>query len=158
MSESYLLDTNVWLDYFLPGRPGHDDAAKLVALCEQAGIDLYVAGSALGDFYFLFQQSLKRLARDETGGLTDGQARAINSVTWSHVDVLLSLAGVVGIDYSDAWIARKHGRIHNDFEDNLIIAAALRSKASKLVTNDRDLLRDSPVATVRTADAVALLQ
>lgn len=158
MSESYLLDTNVWLDYFLPGRPGHDDATKLVMLCEQAGIDLYVAGSALGDFYFLFQQSLKRLARDETGGLTDGQARAINSVTWSHIDVLLSLAGVVGLDYSDAWIARKHGRIHNDFEDNLVIAAALRSKASKLVTNDRDLLRDSPVATVRTADAVALLQ
>ena len=48
--------------------------------------------------------------------------------------------------------------LHADFEDDLVIAAALRAKADYLVTNDEGLLRHCPVAALDARDMVALLE
>ena len=48
--------------------------------------------------------------------------------------------------------------LHADFEDDLIIAAALRAEADYLVTNNEGLLRHCPVAALDARDMVALLE
>ena len=64
---------------------------------------------------------------------------------------------MVGADESDVWLAKKHRGVHGDFEGNLVVAAALRADADYIVTNDEDLLKHSPVATVTPQAFVALM-
>lgn len=54
------------------------------------------------------------------------------------------------------WLARKHRRIHEDFEDCLVLATAQRAKADVLVTSDEALLRHAPVAALSVDDFLAL--
>lgn len=48
--------------------------------------------------------------------------------------------------------------LHEDYEDNLVVAAAQRARAGCLVTNDQNLLKHSPVAVLSCTDALAYLQ
>ena len=48
--------------------------------------------------------------------------------------------------------------LHDDYEDNLVVAAAQRSRADCLVTNNEKLLRHSPVATLSCRDAAIYLR
>ena len=66
-------------------------------------------------------------------------------------------ATAVGADSSDVWLARKYQRIHADFEDCMVLAAAQRSKADFLVTSDEVLLRHAPVAALSVEDFLALV-
>ena len=68
------------------------------------------------------------------------------------------LAIAVPCDYTDVWMAQKQRRLHGDFEDDLVIAAAMRVKADLLVTADKALLLHAPVAAVDLADAVKYLE
>lgn len=58
------------------------------------------------------------------------------------------IATAVGADSSDVWLVRKYQRIHADFEDCMVLAAAQRAKADYLVTSDEALLRHAPVAAL----------
>ena len=64
----------------------------------------------------------------------------------------------VACDQADVWMARKQRCLHEDYEDNLVVAAAQRAHADCLVTNDQNLLEHSPVAALSCADALAYLQ
>ena len=55
-------------------------------------------------------------------------------------------------------MARKQRCLHEDYEDNLVVAAAKRAHADCLVTNDQNLLKHSPVAALSCTDALAYLQ
>ena len=50
-------------------------------------------------------------------------------------------------------MASKQRELHNDFEDDLIIAAAVRAKTDLLVTNDVKLCSHAPVAAMSVEDA-----
>ena len=54
-------------------------------------------------------------------------------------------------------MATKQRALHGDFEDDLLIAAALRGRVDYLVTNDELLLRHCPVAALSVDDMFALL-
>lgn len=58
---------------------------------------------------------------------------------------------------TNVWLARKYQRIHEDFEDCLVLAAAQRAKADFLVTSDDALLRHAPVAALSVDDFLALV-
>ena len=68
-----------------------------------------------------------------------------------------SIATGVGADESDLWLAEQHHRVHHDLDDNLVIAAARRAKASYLITRDIRLLNKATVPAVSPADMLALL-
>lgn len=55
------------------------------------------------------------------------------------------------------WLARKHLRISEDFEDCLVLAAAQRAKADLLVTSDEVLLRHAPVVALSVDVFLALV-
>lgn len=115
-----LVDTNVWLDYFIPSRRGRSVAIEFLRDACTAQVDLLYAATSLA---------------------------------WDCLDVLSQLATPVPCDLSDIWMASKQRNLHSDYEDDLIIAAAMRSQADLLVTNDVKLCSHAPVAAMSVEDA-----
>ena len=73
------------------------------------------------------------------------------------MNTLHELGTAVGLDESDIWLAKKYRTIHNDFEDNLIIAAAQRANVTYLVTNDKKLIQHAPIAALTPEDVTKLI-
>lgn len=157
-TSSLLIDTNVWLDFFLGFRPGHEHAVGLFNESNEADVSLLYAVTSTKDVFFLISSDFKREARRRDGYLDESAAHAAEQAAWACLESMASIATAVGCDQSDVWVARKHRPLHGDYEDDLVIAAARRSKAGCLVTNDERLLRHSPVAALSPADARALLR
>lgn len=152
-----LLDTNVWLDAFDGARSRSRAANELIDACVHKGIDLLFAVGTAKDVYYLVGASLKRQAQTAGGVLSERQARAISAYAAACVANMDEVATAVGADSSDVWLARKYQRIHEDFEDCLVLAAARRAKADFLVTSDEALLRHAPVAALSVDDFLALV-
>ena len=154
-----LLDTNVWVDYYSSPRRGHASAISLVDAATRAGADLLYAVPSTKDLFYLVAADFKAWTRGQRGGeLTDGQAAAATELAWGCLDNMTQIATAVGCDLSDVWLARKRKRLHADYEDNLVLAAAERAHADLLVTSDEQLLRHAPVAAMCVADAMAYLE
>lgn len=152
-----LCDTNVWLDHYFAARPGHEDAERFLAIAIETGAELLVPVVSLKDFFYLVQLELKRATRANGLPLEDEDILAIREIAWAALDSLLELATVVGADTSDVWVANRQRTLHDDFEDDLVIAAAMRSKADFLVTADSNLLKHAPVAALSPADMATYL-
>ena len=152
-----LLDTNVWLDAFDGARSRSRAANELIDACVHKGIDLLFAVGTAKDVYYLVGASLKRQAQTAGGVLSERQARAISAYAAACVANMDEVATAVGADSSDIWLARKYQRIHEDFEDCLVLAAVRRAKADFLVTSDEALLRHAPVAALSVDDFLALV-
>lgn len=152
-----LLDTNVWLDAFDGMRPGSASACELMERCVATGADLLYAVASAKDVFYLVSATLKRRVRSEGRDMTEAGARAIASYASACVDTMAEVGVAVGADESDVWLARRLLRIHADFEDCLVLAAAERAGADLLVTNDEGLLLHAPVAALSVVDALALL-
>lgn len=67
--------------------------------------------------------------------------------------MLSQLATPVPCDLSDIWMASRQRELHSDYEDDLIIAAAMRAQADLLVTNDAKLCSHAPVAAMNVENA-----
>lgn len=158
MSKKVLCDTNVWLDYYLGARPHHESARKLIREGIRQGAFFLVPVSALGDFFYLCQADFKKALRNAFGTVDDTQAAAAREAAWAALSNLLETATVVGADHSDAYRALKHKAVHGDYEDDLVIAAALRSSADCLVTSDEKLRRDAPLTTLTAEEACEYLR
>ena len=152
-----LFDTNVWLDAFDGARPRSRAANELLDACVRKGIDLLYAIGTAKDVYYLVGASLKCQARAVEKVLSEKQAHAISTYAAACVANMDEIATAVGADSSDIWLARKYQRIHEDFEDCLVLAAVRRAKADYLVTSDEALLRHAPVAALSVDDFLALL-
>lgn len=158
LPSSVLLDTNVWLDAFDGARRCSREACELIDVCERMGIELLYAAGSAKDVCYLIGASLKRQARAEEGELSEGQARAIATYAAACVANMADIATAVGMDASDIWLARKYQRIHPDFEDCLVLAAAHRAHADYLATNDKVLMRHATVAALSVEDCLALIR
>lgn len=150
-----LLDTNIWLDLYLPGRQGVEPSRELVSWAESHDIGLAFPASAILDVYRRVGAQLKAWVRAERGTLAEVEAAAIKRIAWDDVNEMQRLATPVPVEVHDLALAAKYRDVHNDLEDDLVIAAALRAKANYLVTNDRALIRRSPV-TALTPQAMLL--
>ncbi len=152
-----LLDSNIWVDMFVEGRPGQRDALRLVSWAVRQEVALLYAASSIKDAYYLIGSREKQRVRAEGGEVTHAAAAAIDEYAWGCVHLMEELATVVPLDQSDIWIATKYRAIHADFEDDLVLAAAERAKADFLVTNDEALIRHAPVAALMPKDLLALV-
>lgn len=153
-----LVDTNVWMDYYLGHRPGSDAAKHFVDVALRADVELLVTVPSLKDLYYLLQSELKRNARVAGGEVHEQGAAAIKEVAWSCLNHVTELATVVAADMNDVWLARMQRSVHDDFEDDLVLAAMQRANALCLVTNDEQLAKHAPVVALDTKDAAAFLE
>lgn len=72
-----LVDTTVWMDYFLVRQESHREAAELVRLAfGSEDVALYVASLSLKDLSHLLESVFRRDARAATGEVSDRAAAA----------------------------------------------------------------------------------
>ena len=150
-----LVDTNVWLDQYLPARPRRVESQAFVDAALAQGVELAYPASAVKDVFYLVGNEYKRIVRAETGDLTEADARAIQRLAWGVVDNLQEVATPVGLDLTDVWLASKWRQVDGDLEDNLVRAAAKRANADLLVTWDKKMLSKAVVPTLTPTDAIA---
>lgn len=155
---SIVIDTNVWLDHYLPGRAGSAAATACIEAAFRQNVTLLYTAAQAKDIFFLVGANLKALERATHGTVTQESAAAINEMCWRILDNLDEFATIVGSDASDAWIAKKYKNLHRDFEDNLVIAAVQRSHADMLITSDESLIKHAPVATVSPQSLTTILE
>lgn len=155
MPSLVLLDVNVLVDNYLPGRQTASDSRALLDWLGSHGVGICYPVTAPGTVFYLVQQALKQVARADGVTLSDNDALAIREIAWGCVENLAEIGAPVGADASDFWAARKLRPVHADLEDNMVIAAAERSQASYLITNDAALLRKCPVPALSPHDFLA---
>ena len=153
-----LLDTNVWLDYHFAERPGHSDAFSLIDAALNNDISLLIASHSVKDFWYIFWQHNKIQSELHDGLPIEEASLVAKRMAWAFTEQIVQIATVVGSDASDAWLALKMQNTHDDYEDNLVVAAALRAKPRLLVTNDQTLLTRCPVAAATPQDALSFLE
>lgn len=148
-----LVDTDVWLDYFIPSRRGRSVAIEFLRDACMAQVELLYAATSSKDLFYLISSEHKAWYRREHGSLSQYAATAATSLAWDCLSVLSQLATPVPCDLSDIWMASKQRNLHSDYEDDLIIAAAMRAKADLLVINDAKLCSHAPVAAMSVDNA-----
>ena len=153
-----VVDTNVWLDHFIPHRTNSEEATELIHQCNKDGVLLVCPPHALQDVFYHVAKDAKRWVRSQEGKLTETWAHAINTHAWDCIRRMQELCAVAGMGPGDVWLAEKYQDLHPDFEDDLVIAVAQRIKADYLVTNDRQLIAKSPVPTLAPADMLKELK
>ena len=153
-----LLDTNVWLDYYLPWRSGYTAARQLIVSAFEQNQTLAYAVPSIKDVFYITAAEHKRAERAAVGTLSASAAQAATVAAWGCVNNMQEIACAVSLDHTDVWTASKQRILHGDFEDDLIIAAALRGRVDYLVTNDEELLRHCPAAALNVSDMCKLLE
>ena len=152
-----MLDTNVLVDYYLGREPGCSACKRIIELARDRHI-LYASASSLKDVYYLVGSTLKRAQRIEGGALMEDAAVACADIAWSCVrnalDVVL-VANAGQTETLDAFVLRS---VHNDFEDDLVLASARAIHADLFVTGDASLAAHSPVGALTPQAAAALLE
>lgn len=152
-----LVDTNVWLDLFLPHRPGRNDALALLDAAEAHGASIAYASHALLDVYQKVRADNKRWIR-ESRELTQTDALAIKRMAWDHITLMQTIATAIPVDTHDVALACHFRDTHDDFEDDLVLAACQRARANYLVTTDAALAAHAPIEAKSPAQMADLLR
>lgn len=153
-----LIDTNVWLDLYIPGRTGSTASKDLLAECIGQGVTLLFPLRAINDVFWQVVQNNKRWVRESKDSVSESYAHAINAAAWDCVQNMQELATAVGADHADIWLATKLRALTPDFEDNMVLAAAERAEVDYLVTSDFRLIQKANVAAKTPEDMLALLR
>ena len=146
VAERILLDTNVWLDAFLPDRFAGSVARELISLALRCGVNLLYPVHIVPDVFYLSFIDIKRLIRGQ--GTDELVAQAARTTAWEYVNTMRETATAVGADESDVWLASRWEYVHNDVEDNMVLAAAKRAKVDYLVSGDKKLLSHAALAGI----------
>lgn len=152
-----LLDTNIWLDFYLGERPCHTASNTLLRKLIDLNAAILYPATALTDVAYILTASLKREHQAAGLDVDDSRARAINEIAWACIANMTELAAIAPLDFADVRIGVKHRVLHDDLEDDMVIAAALRAEVDYLVTNDKAFLERSPLPTLSSSAMLALL-
>lgn len=153
-----LVDTNVWLDRFMPRRPRFALAKELFDFCVREEVTLLFPMHALNDVFYQVSRDGKAWLRESYGVLPERYVPAITAQAWSCVEGMLEVGAPVGADVSDVWVAQHLRDIHGDFEDDMVLAAAERARVDYLVTSDQRLIQKATVAALAPQDMLAVLR
>ena len=152
-----LVDTNVWLDHFLCRQRDGQNVDDFVRYARMHSANIVYPVHIVKDVFFFIQKELKDDAR-KNGRLTESSANAIREVAWACVRAMRETATAVAADESDVFEACRLRDLHEDLEDNLVLAAAERAHVDMIVTSDQQLLKKSPVPALAPSDAVKALK
>lgn len=152
-----LLDTNVWLDLFLPHRPNRDTVLDLIDEARARDISLAYPSQALLDVYQKVRSDNKRWIR-QTRELTELDALAIKRMAWDYIDMMREFATAIPVDTHDVALACHYRDSHDDLEDDLVLAACQRARATYLVSSDEALAAHAPIACKTPQEMLELLR
>lgn len=153
-----LLDANVWLDFFVPGRAGSAAVARLVRKAVETNAQMLYPAYILDDLFYEIRRDAAEWVRASAGEVSREAARYCHEYAWGCITDLRELASAVPTDDGDVWLAIKYRSLSEDLEDNLVLAAAQRSGATYLVTTDPVLLNKATIAALGPQDMLAVLE
>ena len=153
-----MVDTNVWVDLYVPGRPNRETSIAFYEEAKRSQAELVFTLEIARAVFRIVSYEAKRWVRQQTGELSETYAHAIANHAWDFVQDMQTYGTPVGSSTPDLWMASKMRDGHSEIEDNLIVAACMRMDTDYLVTNDAKLLRHSPVAAVDPPMMTRLLQ
>ena len=153
-----MVDTNVWVDLYVPGRPNRTTSLAFFEEATHSHAELVFTLEVARAVFRIVTYEAKRWVRQGTGELSEAYAHAIANQAWDFVNDMQEYGTPVGSSTPDLWMASKLRDVHPEIEDNLIVAACMRIGTDYLVTNDAKLLRHSPVAAVDPPMMTRLLQ
>lgn len=137
-----LVDTNIWLDHFLARGTHHDAVSAFMAKAYQReDITLYVPSLSLKDLAYQLASLMKLDARRAGKEVTPEIAAAAREVSWGCVRNVLEKALVAPIGRTEALGAFTYKRIHDDFENDLVLASLGAAGCQFLMTHDTALRR-----------------
>lgn len=141
MNLSFLLDSNVWLDFFLARNARTQTIKTLLLECKKRDIQLVTSLTSLKDVFYLIGAELKRAQRKQYGKLSASMAAAAMDTAWACVSFIRKESFVLPQTESDVLEAFVLRPSHPDLEDNLLIAAATRAQIDYVITSDNQLLK-----------------
>lgn len=144
---SLLLDTNVWIDYFLGEGAELDAISALIAAGSSNEVTLSYAPTTAKDLFYVIPNRARRV----------GENVSYLPLAWACIEHLMEIAVAAPQTLGECELARMLRRQCSDFEDNLILAAAATAKADCVVTSDRKLLKTMPEDCITPSRAVELL-
>lgn len=142
----YLLDTNIWLYYFLGENAYKHEIMDLIASGQDDGVDILFTPTTAKDLFYVLPRALRR-----AGAI--GPDETMSSIAWGCLERMFELATPAPQSAAECHIARTLRSTIPDFEDAMIIAAAETAGADYIVTLDKELLRDMPEVCVDPARA-----
>ena len=153
-----LVDTNIWLDYFLARGTHHDAVSAFLAEAyKREDVALYVPSLSLKDLAYQLASLMKLDARRAGKDITPEIAAAAREVSWGCVRNVLEKALVAPIGHTEVLGAFTYKRIHDDLEDDLVLAAADTVGADCLMTHDATLKRHMGDLCLTAEEGLALL-
>lgn len=154
-----LLDTNVWIDYYLGRSAGCAAATRLLGLVrESETFAVYVASHAVKDIAYILAAAMKDYARERDGALSPEASAAAREVAWGCVRDLVGRAFIIPVGQAEITQAFTFKGIHDDLEDDIVLGAAYRAGVDYIVTHDRQLARRSPVPCIGVERALELVE
>ena len=149
-----LLDTNIWLDYYLGDRAQSNAAKDLIMYAEEKGLPLVYASTSLKDVFYILQREFKESFRHEGRVMSSDQASSCCKAAWGCLRHMMEIAVAAPVGEAQIWLASHYEDLHADFEDDLILATIETSKANFLVTGDETLQQKAQIGAF---DATAML-
>jgi predicted nucleic acid-binding protein len=136
--DTLLLDTNVWLDYFLREGQSVEAIERVIALGFEGRFTLTYAPTSAKDVFFIIPRRLRLRSEDPAA------SESYLPAAWACVSFMMEHAATAPQALGECELARMMRGSFPDFEDNLIVAAAQSAKASYIVTNDKKMLAAMP--------------
>lgn len=159
LPQKILVDTTIWVDYYLDrNRHAHEVASTLIAESLARGAVLYTSAAAMSEIFFILCQETKRLLRKDGVAIDSGMVAAVRESAWATLRSLMELSLLVPISKSEMLRAMTYRPLHDDFEDDLVLAAASRADVDCVVTSDVSLAKHAPLACLTPEDLLALLR
>ena len=153
-----LVDSNVWIDSYLGYRANHDASLDFLRTARRCQAALMYGVTKLETIFYVLANEMKKAALREGRTVDEKAANACRAFAWGCIENIRELACAVGADEADVWLATKYRSISDDFEDNILLAAAQRVAVDYLVTTDRVLLNKATVAALAPQDMLTVLE
>lgn len=149
-----MLDTCVWVNSQIGTNSGHEAARSLIIAALRQDMTLGIAPHSLASVFYIVHRHLRRLDAADNAAISGDSLAAAKETAWGVINSITEYATVIGANGSDARIATLYKSVHDDFEDNLVIAAARRMKADLIVSDDQQFVLHSPLPAMTAEDAL----
>ena len=151
-----LLDTNVWVAYYLGTPKLGAEVTGLIGACIRCDVELFFAPTTLKDVFYIIPRELKRAEQPGDPATGPESRRAAAWACVRHMDEIAAPAPFTGVECDLAQMLRS---MNADLEDNIVMACAETCHADYVVTYDGQLIEafsPSCITPKQALSAVAL--
>lgn len=153
-----VLDTNVWVDYYINRDIKSKAIIRLMSAIEDHGSMLATTDGICKDVFYVISTEMKQ---DDNGNVVLGEdwaiAESAREAAWACIrDMTRRSINIPGTS-SDPMRAITLRDIHDDFEDNLLIAVCEYNDVRMIVSSDKKLQRHSPIKCMSIEEATKYL-